>query len=151
MRILILLLMVGGFVGISSVTHAGPFFDAMKAYPVVACNTFSIAYANGLYLYAEGHESSSTVEPPQPALEDDEAKQLYLDMVDAGIQTAIEYGAPRDKYTEIAPIVYKEMEYACKAARGSLSVIRALPHLTPFVEGFIERLESNRQPEGRRI
>jgi len=142
---LIVVLSVGGL------AFAGPFFDAMKAYPVVACNTFAIAYANGIYAYSQGADSSADVDMPPAAAEDPEAKQLYLDMVDAGIQTAIEYGAPRHEYEKIAPVVYKELEYACNAARGSLSVIKGLNHLTPFAEGFIERLETEGAPGARRI
>jgi len=142
---LIVVLSMGGL------AHAGPFFDAMKANPVVACNTFAIAYANGIYAYAQGAESSADVTLPLTAREDGEAKQVYLDMVDAGIRTAIEFGAPRDKYESIAPVVYNELELACNAARGDLSVIKALSYLSPFVENFIERLETAGAPGARRI
>jgi len=119
----------------------------VTANPVIACNTFAIAYANGMYAYGDGVDSKENLDVPYEA-NTPSAIQLYKDMAQAGITTVkthLDQDPTSDRVVakDIAPVVYKELTRACAAARGDLGVIQSLPHLSPFIMDFISRMDKN--------
>ena len=122
---------------------------------VVVCNSFALAYADGIYRYGEGHDTIEDV-PAHPELTDPRDIALFRDLQNAGMVTvtqlydqweaqAEETGvAPphRGVLMEMAKSVYGELAQACAAAR-SMVPIEALPNLGELTVNFIEVMKNN--------
>lgn len=151
-KLFIALLFAVVFSGCKEV-YAENVIDKMKATvgtnPVIVCNTFAVAFANGVYDY--GLERTDFY-PPSVG-DDPEERKLYADLRDSGYKSAEKYladkGLPRGYAIELASDVGTELEGKCSMTGGNRVILDTLPNLGEYSKQIINEVYN--APKGKEI